>query len=286
MPETIEDIVLDHDRRGISALRPHAPPDFCDRAARLILNNPGAAIIATGFYIMSAGAVETDGPPGAIAIGDALQAIGYEVVYVTDVHAAPLMKAVLGSKARVVDFPIAGSEASRRAAADLLSEVAPSVVIAIERCGLTEDGAYLNMHGKDISPYTARLDYLFSETAATVGIGDGGNEIGMGALAEAIPAVPTLVRLPCVTAATELIISSVSNWGGYGLVAALSRRRNENLLPSVEYEQSLVRQIVDAGAVDGMSSKQEYRVDGFTMDENSRTVQRLHRLLAAEGVGA
>ena len=73
MPDSIEDIILDHDRRGVSALRPHSPPDFCDRAAGLILDNPGTAMIATGFYILSAGMVETDGPPGAIAIGDALQ---------------------------------------------------------------------------------------------------------------------------------------------------------------------------------------------------------------------
>ena len=43
---------------------------------------------------------------------------------------------------------------------------------------------------------------------------------------------------------------------------------------------------VDAGAVDGMSAKQEYRMDGFTLEENSQTVQRLHDLLAAEGIGA
>ena len=48
------------------------------------------------------------------------------------------------------------------------------------------------------------------------------------------------------------------------------------MLPSLEYEQDLVRKTVDAGAVDGMSAKQEYRVDGFTLEENSQTVQRLH----------
>ena len=285
MPDSIEDIILDHDRRGVSALRPHSPPDFCDRAGGLILDNPGTATIATGFYILSAGMVETDGPPGAIAIGDALQAIGYEVVYVTDSHAAPLMNSVLGSKARVVDFPIADSDASRRAADDLLDELAPSVVIAIERCGLTGGGLHQNMHGQDISQYTAKLDYLFTEDTPSVGIGDGGNEIGMGKLADVIPTVPSLAE-PCVTATTELVISSVSNWGGYGLVAALSKRSGRNLLPSLEYEQDLVRKTADAGAVDGMSAKQEYRVDGFTLEENSRTVQRLHDLLAAEGIGA
>ena len=141
------------------------------------------------------------------------------------------------------------------------------------------------MHGQDISQYTAKLDYLFTEDTPSVGIGDGGNEIGMGKLADVIPTVPSLAE-PCVTATSELVISSVSNWGGYGLVAALSRRSGRNLLPSLEYEQDLVRQTVDAGAVDGMSAKQDYRVDGFTLEENSQTVQRLHDLLAAEGIGA
>ena len=36
---TIEDIILDRDRRGISALRTHLPDDFCGQAARLILDN-------------------------------------------------------------------------------------------------------------------------------------------------------------------------------------------------------------------------------------------------------
>ena len=44
-----------------------------------------------------------------------------------------------------------------------------------------------------------------------------------------------------------------------------------------------MRKTADAGAVDGMSAKQEYRVDGFTLEENSRTVQRLHDLLARLG---
>ena len=285
MADTIEDIILDHDRRGVSGLRPHSPPDFCDRAAGLILDNPGTAIIATGFYILSAGMVETDGPPGAIAIGDALQAIGYEVVYATDVHGAPLMNGVIGNKTIVLDFPITDETDSRLVASALLRTIQPSVVIAIERCGLTGGGLHQNMHGQDISQYTAKVDYLFTDDTPSVGIGDGGNEIGMGKLADAIPTVPSLAE-PCVTATTELVIASVSNWGGYGLVAALSRRRGRNLLPSVEYEQYLVRQTADAGAVDGMSTKQEYRVDGFTLEENSQTVQRLHDLLAAEGIGA
>jgi hypothetical protein len=281
---TIEDIILDRDRRGISALRPHLPEDFCGQAASLVLEHPGTAMIVTGFYILAAGAAETDGPPGAIAMGDALQSLGYEVVYVTDRYAAPLMTAAAGSRARVVDFPIADAEASKEFSRDLLSQVAPSVLISIERCGLDQEGLYRNMHGQDISRYNASVDYLFLDHPSTVGIGDGGNEIGMGNLASIIPTVPTLVKAPCVTTTTRLVISSVSNWGGYGLVAALSIQTGRDLLPSVEAEQELVRRIVDLGAVDGMSTRPEYRVDGFSLEENSQTVVRLHELLAEEGV--
>ena len=283
---SIEDIILDRDQRGISALRPHLPEDFCDQAGTLVLEHPGTAVIVTGFYILAAGATETDGPPGAIVIGDALQSIGFDVVYVTDRYTAPLMTEVVGSRATVIDFPITDEPASREFADGLLSCINPSVVISIERCGLNREGVYRNMHGQDISRYNAMLDYLFLEHPATVGIGDGGNEIGMGVLASVIPTVPSLVKTPCVTTTTKLVICSVSNWGGYGLVAAMSRQAGKDLLPSIEAERDLVKRTVDQGAVDGMSTKSEYRVDGFSLEENSRTVSRLHELLAHHGLSS
>lgn len=281
---SIEDIILDRDQRGVAELRPHLPADFCDQAAALVLENPGTAMIVTGFYILAAGATETDGPPGAAVIGNALRSIGYEVVYVTDRHTAPVMTAIAAGDARTVEFPIADERASRVFAEQLLAEVDPSVLIAIERCGFTDEGLYRNMLGKDISAYTAKTDYLFTGHPASVGIGDGGNEVGMGNLASVIPSVPTLVRLPCVTRTTKLVISSVSNWGGYGLVAAISRRKGRDLLPSVEAEREMVKRIVDLGAVDGMSQQTQYMVDGFSLEENSQTLRALHKLLAEEDV--
>ena len=283
---TIEDIVLDRDKRGIAALRPHLPADYCDRAARVGLDNPGTAIIVTGFYIITAGATETDGPPGAVVIGDALRSIGYEVVYVTDRYSLDVMKGTAGPDSRVVDFPIAGVEESRSFAKALLSEVAPSVIIGIERCGLTSEGLYRNMRGVDISAYNAKADYLFDSGVPSVGIGDGGNEIGLGNLADIIPTVPSLVRLPCVTTTSELVIASVSNWGGYGLVAAISRARGKNLLPSIEAEQALVKRNVELGAVDGPSGEAVPMVDGFTLEENSQALRELHDLLSAEGIAS
>ncbi len=74
--ESIEDIILDHDKRGVAALRPYLPVDFCTRAAEYVLENSGHVVITTGFYILMSGSAETDGPPGALAIGNALQTLG------------------------------------------------------------------------------------------------------------------------------------------------------------------------------------------------------------------
>ncbi len=273
---TIEDIILDNDRRGISSLRPFMPANFIEEAALLILDNPGTAIITTGFYILDAAAAETDGPPGAVAIGNALHELGYGVVYITDRFATSLMAKTGGEHARVVEFPIMDDDTSSQFASGLLAEIDPSIVISIERCGFTDEGLYRNMRGRDITAYNARIDHIFTDDRPSVGIGDGGNEIGMGNLADEIPKIETLVKQPCVTRTTKLILSSVSNWGGYGLVAALSQAKGRNLLPSIEEEQALMKQTVDLGAVDGMSAKQEYKVDGFTLEENSQTLQALH----------
>jgi hypothetical protein len=281
---TIEDIILDRDRRGISKLRQYVPADYCDQAAQLILDNPGTAIIVTGFYILTAGAAETDGPPGAIAIGNALQKLGYGVVYVTDRYTAPAMTPAVGGSARIVDFPIADDAASKKFADDLLKEIDPSVVIAIERCGLTDENDFRNMRGLDITPYNARTDYLITGHEQTVGIGDGGNEIGMGNLAKEVTTVDSLVKVPCVTKVSRLILASVSNWGGYGLVASLSKLSGKHLLPTVEEDADVIRKCVDAGMVDGITTEKVYKVDGFTLEENSQTLIKLNELLAAQGV--
>jgi hypothetical protein len=268
----------------VAALRPHLPAEFCHQAAQHIVDHPGTVAVATGFYILMSGSPETDGPPGAIAIGNALQALGRRVVYISDSHATPMLRAWLGASAQVVDFPIADAASSLRFAADTLARLQPALLISIERCGRTRDDTYLNMRGADITSHTARLDPLFEAGVPSVGIGDGGNEIGMGNLAQVIPAVDRLPRNPAVTRVDRLVIASVSNWGGYGLVAALSRIAGRNLLPTVEHETQLIHRMVDLGAVDGTTGERKYYVDGFTTEENGELLSRLHRLLAEEGI--
>ena len=280
----VDEIILQNDLRGVSALQPHVPADSCDRAAKLVLRNAGTVLVVTGFYILSPGAPETDGPPGALALGNALERLGFTVNYVTDAHSAPVLKAIGVPEESLVEFPITGDCESGAYANRVLEELEPSVLIAIERCGLSDDGLYRNMRGRDITPFTARTDHLFYDHPATIGIGDGGNEIGMGAVASIIHTVPSLVEKPAMTRTTELILSSVSNWGGYGLTAALSLRTGRNLLPTVETEREWIRQAVDAGAVDGVLGEARYGVDAMSLEETGQALRQLHALLAEEGL--
>ncbi len=265
MPKTIEDIILQHDKRGISKLRQFLPKDFCGKAAENIINNKGTAFIATGFYILNSNAPETDGPSGAIAIGNALEKLGFKVFYVTDFYSFQLFIDIVESE-KVIIFPLCNDEESEIYAKKLIKKFNPSLIISVERCGATSGMKYLNMKGIDISDYNAKIDYLFYNHNNTIGIGDGGNEIGMGNLEDEIKKTTGLPDEPCNTKVSHLIISSVSNWGAFGLVAALALKTQQNLLHSAEFEEKLMNKIVNNGAVDGISGKPELSVDGFGLE--------------------
>ena len=281
---TIEEVILAQDRRGVAALRRYLPVDFCEAAARFLLQHTGTVLIATGFYVQRVDAPETDGPPGALALGRALAALGSQVAYVSDAYTAPLLADLAPRGTETVDFPIADDATSHRVARGLLDRIAPNALIAIERCALTRRGTYLNMRGQDISPHTARLDHLFRQHPHTVGIGDGGNEIGMGNLAPRIPEVATLPDEPAVTRTSHLVLASVANWGAYGVVAALSRLAGRNLLPRPADESACIRRLVALGAVDGVTGVADCTVDSFNLSENENVLERLNALLEAEGI--
>ena len=276
---TIEDIILSNDQRGISELRDLVPADYCTRAAELILANTGTILITTGFYILSAGAAETDGPPGAIAIGVGLERLGYKVKYVADEHSSNLLRPYVAESSDVIDFPITTFPKSVQYAEDILNTENPSVLISIERCAAAADGLYRNMRDLDISDQTAKVDLLFDMHSKTIGIGDGGNEIGLGNVIDGVAKSETLVSYPAISKVTELIIASVSNWGGYGLLAALSISTDKNVLPTVEEDTERISKMVDLGAVDGFSGEEIYKVDGFDLTENAALLEKLHELV-------
>ena len=274
----MEDIILSNDKRGISDLRRHIASDYCENSVDVIPRLPSTIGITTGFYILSANAPETDGPPGAIAIGNALEKMGHNVFYVTDKYTVPIMEKYISEKSSIVEFPITNVTDSVSFSKQVIRKKSPSLLISVERCGASEDGIYRNMRDVDISNYTAKIDTLFDLFPTSIGIGDGGNEIGLGNVAKWVTKSQELVQFPARTKVTKLILSSVSNWGAYGLVAALSLKAGINLLPNTTEEAQLIKHMVNSGAVDGISGEAAYRVDGFELGEYLWALDKLNEI--------
>ncbi|MDP6708433.1 MAG: DUF4392 domain-containing protein [Alphaproteobacteria bacterium] len=172
-------------------------------------------------------------------------------------------------------------EAAQAQAADLLDTYRPKAVISVERAGMTRDGTYRNALGQDYSLGRARLDHVVTTAAdrgiPTIGVGDGGNEIGFGAIrdavAEHVPHGPIL----CAASATDVVLpAGVSNWGCYAITAALALMTgNASLAHTAELERRLIEASPLIGLIDGSSGKLEPTVDGMAIEVHTGVVSLL-----------
>jgi len=287
-------MALDPGGRGIAAFFVRGGAGAAARALR----KSRRALLTTGFMV-GPGRPETDGPPGTACLGRALRVLGAEVIYVTDAAALPPLQAslkVLGEPASVLTFhvphgagggPAAG--AARVAARRLLAEHRPTHLVAIERPGRARDGHYRSARGLPLSEWNAPLDELFLAAPArviTVGIGDGGNEIGMGAVHARVARAGAVFRaIASVVAVKHLVVAGVSNWGAYGVVTELARLTGRPLLHTAEEEEAMVRACVDAGAVDGLTRRAEPTVDGLPLPAHIGMLELLRTLQSPRGTG-
>ncbi len=223
--------------------------------------------ILTGFYILDAGAIETDGPLGAVVLAGALEKLNKKVAILTDWHAKETMQMAIdtfGLKTRLLAWQQGNMPPYETVQSKELTHI-----IALERPGRAVNGKYHNFRGKDISDWVLPFDDYYEraekEGVVTIGIGDGGNELGMGAVADSVANVAPHDHFACPIKSTYCICAGVSNWGGYGSAAALSILGNKSLLPSFEVLNAVLKTIVEAGVVDGVSGKAEATVDGLPL---------------------
>lgn len=231
--------------------------------------------LITGFYVPLGDppAAETDGPAGAALFARGLTRIGLPCRLLTDEPCRSACEAALAGAevdgvpvdAVALDAPLGPMIAQWR-------EHGIDWVVAIERCGRSAGGQPRNMRGQDISRHAAPLDELFlAGPWQTIGIGDGGNELGMGSLPHTLIAdtVDLGATIACVTPATHLVAAGVSHWGAYALLAALAILRadwRETLLACLdpEIDQAILRTLVSQGpAVDGVTLRQSMTIDSL-----------------------
>lgn len=231
-------------------------------AARSIARHPAPRVgIITGFYLLHAEPpnCETDGPPGAAMLAAGLTAGDIPCRIATDIHSADIVRAAVaaagiedlvpvdiagGGDGTGPGLPIAAIRRRWEAAEARLSHV-----ISIERCGPSPDGRPRDARGVDISLRNAPLEQLYPGDWTTIGIGDLGNELGMGSLPYQL--VAQSVRngdlLWCTTPCDHPIVCGISNWGAAALLAGVALLRPEVGRSALTYLQpSLSRRLLAA----------------------------------------
>ena len=234
--------------------------------------------VATGFYVASAGTIETDGPPGAFVLAGALAKLGKEVELLVDEHASAVIRAGLSDHRVGLRLLRAGQPM------DPLEYRHFTHLVAVERPGRSRSGRYYTFRGLDISAFVAPVDDLFiaeERTYMTVGIGDGGNELGLCHVSDMMGRyVANGGTISCQTPADYCICAGVSNWGAYGLAAMLTAVSGRDLLPPPGEITARIKAMVEAGAVDGITNKAQLSVDGLPVEWEEKILRRLRGLVA------
>jgi hypothetical protein len=287
--EAIEALVCRDVGRGTQALVDATRGELAS-AARSLAQATSVGLI-TGFFVPrgDVAAAETDGPVGTALLAASLAACGVPARIAVDSPCADAVRAAAaasGHEVKVDEVGVVDRPGIDRVI-ESWKQAGVSHAVAIERCGIAADGRPRNMRAVDVSPWTAPLDDLFlGGPWRRIAVGDGGNEIGMGKLPAGLIAkhVPNGAEIACVTSCDHLVVAGVSNWGAYGLMAALALARPEwsviiARFLTAERDLSVTRAIVaETGAVDGVTARREATVDGFGPEVHGAVIDGLRRI--------
>ncbi|XP_004174529.6 D-glutamate cyclase, mitochondrial isoform X1 [Taeniopygia guttata] len=300
--KTLETLIgIDPGERGIRHLQRQGEL----LGACLAMSHAGSVLITTGFPTHSTHQPpeENDGPPGALAIAAMLQALEKQVAIVTDQRAMDLNKKIIEEAVQlgILKKPIPLLSYQRESANSALMFLCENGnpgrprfdhLVAIERAGMAADGNYYNARKVNIKHLVDPIDELFLAAQTipgitTTGVGDGGNELGMGKVKDAVKKhIKNGDVIACDVEADFTVVAGVSNWGGYAIACALhvlrccdahgrylrravgrprapSHRPWLPALPSVPKEEKLLKTLVQLGVRSGKTASLEMEVDGL-----------------------
>lgn len=199
-----------------------------------------------------------------------------------------------GSLAVVCVEPFPLDEATARAVSkSVIDTYRPALFFSTERVGRNVDGIYCSMRGIDYGMGRARIDFLFDEAIAqkipTVAVGDGGNEIGMGVVSEAVQQYVKFgdkrpdgsAGIGAVTGTDVLVTAACSNWGCYAIAGALAARMSwPALAHSPALEAALLRRGVEVGLINSVANVIDGNVDGIPEATHVAFVQLIATIIA------
>ena len=228
---------------------------------------------------------ENDGPCGIASLARAISfGLGANPVYVGNekelgpVIAAGMVAGVSVLNREAIDvykrkatalkvpFPL-GEEGAEEKGIEILNEYNPTAVIGVEKHAPNPVGVWHSAAGQatpgDTIPHVHHLvDEARRRGIFTLGIGDGGNEIGYGLMREEANEIyqqqfgGATCQCGCggggatATATDVLVSAAVSNWGAYGVSAMLAYMlENPFILQDPDTERRMLEASVMAGSV-------------------------------------
>lgn len=254
-------------------------------AAQLLSGPPRVIGIVNGAQVpekMPLG--ENDGPLGSVILAQALRKIGHTVNFYTDDAAAMPIERLLDwlkIEASVIRLE-RGDEDTQIDIANTLD-----VAVAVERLGGNPNGILYGATGVSRSDFRCNTDTLFNRMSqkgkSSIGIADGGNEIGCGKIHEIISQTLSELnycdRTPCgggvfsIVPTDVLVIATTSNLGCAGVVAALALLRGDaGLCHSAEDELRLIEKGVEIGLTDAGTGKVIAAIDGVDATDHAALV--------------
>ncbi len=250
---------------------------------------------------------ENDGPPGAAALSRALyRGIGAVPVYVLERHhARPVIASSQSLGVMVKQFDEAkkyglgasvelapdSQDAVPQWVEDVLAQYQPKVIISTERLGPGKNGEMHSATAMPLSAFDATpgaaidtsplVDAARARGILTIGIGDHGNEIGFGAIYDkVVELVPKGDVMAATTPTDVLFPAMMSNWGCYGIEAALAFLLGcADLMHTPAQEERLLRDCLNAGGLEAAYCSTNFLVDGLEGESSMAVVQLLGNIV-------
>ncbi len=281
--------------------------------------------ILTGFHVPideHSGAFETDGPLGTIFLARALLKVGIEPVLFGEspllvALEAGLNKSGIGGKVRLIEYPRDAFEsgfyirrfhimAGRLTHLVAIERPGPSYSLATLRCRadylpewdfdfkkvappMTRD-RYLTMSGIDVTHHHSQVHWVFEQPSPhgprhTIGVGDGGNELGMGAIPWDLinDTIPLGGRIHCRIPTDSMVVAGVSNWGACALaggVLAIHDAGHGDLFDSQKEHDILAAMVHQGNLIDGRTLESTTTVDGLPWDIHASVLDKMGAVLA------
>ncbi|MFN8442928.1 MAG: DUF4392 domain-containing protein [Caldilineaceae bacterium] len=255
--------------------------------------------IITGFpsrSFLGRGITETDGPVGALYLARVLEEVLNAVpiiiidpelqrycakpaanagLLVTSVDKALLAKRGKVNAATLAfwDCPVEDHEA-RQMATRFMQELQPKALIAVEMPGKASDGFAHTANGRAIvDEHLGKADSFFDlahqQGVLRIGLGDGGNELGMGNLRQTLAHIsPIGATIAAIGESDVPVVGASSNWAAYAIGVCIEALRGSTAINRSIDLAGIIRRCAEEGAIDGYSSRPEAKVDGTPISMN------------------